>query len=61
VVSYLQVGESKQTAYLITREREKERKMDTLFKGKCDTCEREYLPTNMSMCNQCATEEESNV
>jgi hypothetical protein len=28
-------------------------------KTMCDVCQREGLPHGMSMCNQCATEEES--
>ena len=30
----------------------------TLFTGICDNCEREQLPANMTMCNDCATKEE---
>ena len=29
-----------------------------LFKGVCDYCGRESLPTNMYMCNECAEKEE---
>lgn len=27
--------------------------------SKCDVCQREGLPQGMSMCNQCATEQEA--
>jgi NMD protein affecting ribosome stability and mRNA decay len=32
-----------------------------LFKGVCDYCGRESLPTAMSMCNECAEKEEGRV
>lgn len=35
-------------------------KTKTLFTGMCDVCEREQLPENMSMCNECADKEEAN-